>query len=362
MPRVVFALRSDALIKPGGDSTKVRRYQEALAKHGWDSTVVVDPAELETVSADIVHLMNLDLPLENLRYAGIAARRSKPIALSTIRHPFEGVQAMYENGEDSFYAYTRKLGVSADRAVSLREAIKLARSGRIRSSFGVGSFRSNQQRLVDRMTALLPMASGEAAAIDDLFEPSGDTTIIRNGFSFTTGEIIHQEPVYDIVSVGRIEPRKNSLALATAAVELGATVLFIGAVNERHRKYASKFRQLVHTHPGLSHLGPIEHDRLPALLRSARTYVNPAWFEVVSQADVEAASVGLPIVTTKNGYIQDALGESTPTLDPLELASNPADTLAAALDSATARPSPTPRPWSECGAELAEVYARMLRR
>lgn len=358
MPHVVFALRSDALLKPGGDSTKVARYRDSLASRGWTSQVVTSAAALEKASADVVHLMNLDLPLENLHYARIARNAGTPIALSTIRHPLAGVTAMYKHGGDEFYRLTRRIGLTAERALTLREQIKTVRGRRIPARFDLRRFTTNQRHLLDLVDIYLPMALGEDRKIREDLPTSTPSRIVRNGVTFSLEA--HREETrtsYDAISVGRVEPRKNSLALARAATRIGRRILFVGAINEKHARYAADFRREVDESSFVTHIGQVRQDELPQLLRKARAYVNPAWFEVVSQADVEAATVGLPIVTTTHSYIEDALGDSAPRLDPTMLVTAPEATLTSGLERATKLQIPTIRSWDSCGAELASTYA-----
>ncbi len=359
MPHVVYALRSDAIRKPGGDSTKVARYRSHLEKLGWSTHVVTSVEELCRAGGDVVHLLNLDLPLENYRYAQVARSRGIPVALSTIRHPFAGVEAMYQHGRDSFYMRTRRLGLSADRAVAIREQLKLASkrdSAAISKPLG---FNRSQKRLVDSVDALLPMAEGESRAISQQFaEKHHLIETVRNGHSFEPRSA-PKDATWDVVSVGRIEPRKNSLALAQAALAAGLSVLFVGAVNTKHKDYSARFSNIVSSNSSLHHVGQVTHLELPELIQSARVYVNPAWFEVVSQADVEAASLGLPVVSTQYGYIEDSLGDVT-RIDPTDLVLAPARTLERAIAAASTPTMAPPRAWGLAAAELDSVYRRLL--
>lgn len=363
MPSVTFALRSDARTKPGGDSTKVDRYQRKLREMGWQTRVVMSSIGLRDSSPDIVHLTNLDLPRENLEYVDAAEKLGVPVVLSTIRHPLDGIRAMYRSGEDSMYVQTRRLGISPERAVGVREQIKLARRKQFAAAARPGRYLDLQSTLLARVDAYLPMASGEAAAIEQDFPRHQNATIVRNGLSFRGPHDeagISAPKRYDVVSVGRIEPRKNSLALARALHALKIRGVFIGAVNRKHEKYAKDFERLAAASPWVAHLGKVDHEDVPTVLSQARVYVNPAWFEVASQADVEAAAVGLPVVTTVHSYIQDALGDDVPTLDPEQLALSPSETLQSALSSARTCDPPRARSWDECGIELDALYRQLM--
>ena len=359
MPSVAFALRSDARTKPGGDSSKIARYAKKLESIGWQTQTVTHLGQLDSLP-DIVHITNLDLPRENLLYVREARRLGARVVLSTIRHPLEGIRAMYRSGADTMYAKTRRLGMSAEQAVGMRERLKLASRRQFAAAMIPGQYLALQAELLKRVDAFLPMASGEAEAIQrDFGLDSG--TIIRNGYSFSrSGSDTPSHVIYDVISVGRIEPRKNSLALAHALHQSKVHGAFLGAINDKHARYARDFRRMAEASPYVTHLERVPHDQVPATLASARVYVNPAWFEVASQADVEAATVGLPVVTTIHGYAQDSLGHNVATLDPEHLVQDPRAALEQALHDASPCYPATDRDWDQCGIELDAVYREVL--
>ena len=83
--KVLFILRSDGQKKPGGDSSKVARYKKYLEAKGHTVEVFFGiPCKRKLNSADLFHLMNLDLPLENFHYSKKLKKFNKPIVLSSI--------------------------------------------------------------------------------------------------------------------------------------------------------------------------------------------------------------------------------------------------------------------------------------
>ncbi|MCK8608287.1 glycosyltransferase [Agromyces sp. C10] len=361
----MFALRADAMSKPGGDSTKVTRYAAGLAARGWKCEVVTSPADLSARKSDVVHLVNLDLPLENLEYVRRARSTGAKIVLSTIRHPYEGVKAMYSYGSDTFYRKTKALGLSVENAITLREKVKLAARRNYRPVMRSGSFLTLQRDLLASVDAYFPMTESEHKAIEAEFSPRSRGFLVRNGSSFKSPirAADSGSPKRDLVAIGRIEPRKNSVELARAALEGGFSIAFAGALNERHSKYASEFERLAARYSKqIDYLGRVEHSDLPQVFGSARAYINPAWFEVESQADIEAAALGLPLITTKHSYIFDTLGEDTPRLDPCDLVLQPAEAIDEAMSRVGVRRRPAQRSWDACAVDLQQAYWQVLDR
>ena len=361
MVRVAFALRADARTKPGGDSKKVLRYRERLGARGIDTEVAHSREELEAMTFDVLHLLNLDLPLENLRYAQVAHRRSVPVVLSTIHHPWQGVEKFYNGGEDRFYKVLRRSRIPANRGVLLREAYKLARTRSLNARLGASTVHGAQQKLIDRTSAVLPMSFSEQHALDERFELPSINKVVRNGYTFSGSSPLEaREPFYDAIAVGRIEPRKNSLELARRAAEEQLHVAFAGSANMRHPGYYAAFSELAKMSPYVTHLGNLQHAELRGALSISRAYINPAWMEVVSQADNEAAAMGTPIVTTMHSYGHGELQEDPPSLDPESIAKSGDDVLRDILR--TARPVEVPNAvtWDQAGDKLAEVYDEVL--
>ncbi|WP_156642502.1 glycosyltransferase [Arthrobacter sp. B6] len=359
--KVVFALRADALTKPGGDSKKVDRYRQGLTELGWDSEVVTSARDLAKTPSDLVHLMNLDTPRENLHYAKIASRSKRPFVISTIRHPFDGMKSMYSYGDDKFYKQLRRVGVQAEVGIGFREQVKLLKQNNIMAASIPGRYRALQQRLVRDAATVFPMASGESEALSRDFNGQTPAKIIRNGFSFSPVETGTATKEFDIISVGRVEPRKNSLALAKAASSTGLKTAFVGSLNDNHRAYANEFLATVAANENLTYLGSKGHQEIMAILQLSHAYINPAWFEVVSQADVEAACMGLRIASTQHSYLEDALGSDVIRFDPQELLrADAGDRLRRIYDSATVVSRVASRDWKECSIELDKAYRQVV--
>lgn len=353
--RVNFCLREDGERKAGGDTSKAQRLTTELRALGHD--VDITYGRLSDTDVDVVHLVNLDLPIENLRYATQARRRRHKVVISTVHHPFAGIQDYYRYGDDEYFSALRRGGIGVERSISIREGVKLAMHGRRPSGLGRRTL-DNQRRLARAAHRLLPMSGGEHdSLICDVGEVAA-LSVVPNGATFAPTS---QAPVkrWDVVVVGRIEPRKNVLQVARAARELGVSALFMGALNSRHKAYVDAFLRTVQASSALTYAGSVANHQVPALVAQADLYVNAAWFEVVSQADVEAAGAGVRIATTKHSYIADVLGRHH-QVDPLDFCTDPADTLERAMTaSEVCVPGRLPT-WSEAALRLSQVYAEVV--
>lgn len=357
--RIAFALRADAVAKPGGDAKKVQHYTPFLEAAGHEVVTVFSTSQLSAARADVCHVINLDLPIENLKYARVARRLGVPVVVSTVSHPYSGLRGLYEKSADRHFRRLRGLGIPAEVGLLLRERVKLAT--RRDASFFTSSFRYRkaQQKLLDVSDAVLPMAEGEARELRDNFVLPELIRVVPNGLSFQMLDA-HRARSTDVAVVGRVEPRKNTLELARALAKTTHQCTFIGARNDNHVDYFDSFKKLVDTCSNLSYTGPLASGEVRLRLANAKTYINGSWCEVVSQSDIEAASMGCRVVSTSHSYLADFLGERSATFDPSRLFDqNASSYVSEMLASAAVARAPRVTSWADASDQLLQVYVEL---
>jgi glycosyltransferase involved in cell wall biosynthesis len=119
-----------------------------------------------------------------------------------------------------------------------------------------------------------------------------------------------------VLCPGRIEPRKNQLALLEALANLDRAVVILGDPVPRHRAYAAACRRAaagnVHFVAAVPHNSPL----LASAYRSAACVVLPGWFETPGLAALEAALAGVPLVVTRMGAAREYFGPNARYVDP----------------------------------------------
>jgi glycosyltransferase involved in cell wall biosynthesis len=75
------------------------------------------------------------------------------------------------------------------------------------------------------------------------------------------------------------------------------------------------------------HLGYVEHDRVPTLLRQARAMIFPSLYEGFGQPPLEAMACGCAVASSVRGALGEVCGGAVLELDPLDV-----DSIAAAID------------------------------
>jgi len=109
-----------------------------------------------------------------------------------------------------------------------------------------------------------------------------------------------------VLCAGRVEPLKNSVAVAEVCERLGLPVVFAGpGPGARHLGYARKLRS------GSRFLGELSYPALRETMTRARVHVLASWTEVVGRASLEAALSGAAVVLSDVGFAPDYLGRDT---------------------------------------------------
>ena len=117
-----------------------------------------------------------------------------------------------------------------------------------------------------------------------------------------------------VLLVGAIEPRKNPLAAAAAAREVGRPLVVAGPV--RDRGLASRLEQA-----GADLRGYVSRDELAELYRGAACLVFPSRYEGFGLPVVEAMASGTPVVAAPDAALREVAGDAAVFAPADELAS-----------------------------------------
>ena len=365
-------VRSDAARKSGGDTVQVRAYTEHLAGWGFDVREVPFHPAMRLRAGAVVHVYNVDRPFEFL--LACAAASGHRIVVSPIHHQIGRVRAM--RAADS------GRGLVSLSARLLPEALRewlatgyramrgsTGAGGRAAAGLAVGRLLPQVPtvwprvgRQLDEVAAVALLAEGEGRdlrrlsgwrARNELVVPNGRPEDLDLGLRAPWAE----RPAGSIVVVGRIEPRKRQLELARAAVRTGVPVRFIGPFADEGSAYATAFKDVVATSATVQHDGPKDRAEVLALLGTSRVLVNASWVEVQSLVDLEAATMGCAVVTTRTGHSREWLGDAITAEDGDDLEALLRRAAALAAEEAPA-PVPTDyeRTWKQAAEQLEQAY------
>jgi len=314
--KILFPVRGDALRKSGGDVIQLRQYMAALCRLGIQVEMSPDPF-CSIADADIVHLSNLDRPLETFWFYWRARRASKPIVLSAIHHPREAVLRFEHQARTSWKFRLLNRIVNYAGAEMSKNAIRVLLMPRLLVPFlllVVVGFTRAQKKLLSADAIILLSQKEADDIVADFSIAVPQSLVIYNRIDTECAEQIARrqasggERDIDFLCVGRIEPRKNQLFILRAAELCGFSVIFVGATNPSEQKFVDMFEQEIERGQS-SYLGPLPRDEVIDLMCRAKAHVSASWFEVSSLVDIEAAAAGAIVLSSKNGASNEVLGE-----------------------------------------------------
>ncbi len=291
---------------------------------------------------DLVHFFGIDSAHCGL--AGLLRGRSVPYVLSPVYYPGAAAES------------------AADRL--------LARVP--------GTTRRALSRFVARAAALLPNSRAEASAIRRIWRSPAMSIPVPNGARWSErpdparffdrymrGRIPAGERF--VLSVARLDRRKNTLALLRAAADAGVFLVLIGAPSVTDPGYARQVRDEVNAHPERVLLVgelPWDAPELEAAYAAAWAHALVSSFETPGLASLEAAAHGANLVVGDCPPVREYFdglatrcrgGDVRAVADALRGAlSMPRD---ARGQSAAVR---SRYPWSRTAAETRAVYERII--
>jgi glycosyltransferase involved in cell wall biosynthesis len=177
----------------------------------------------------------------------------------------------------------------------------------------IPSWRRELLRLADRV---LPNSHAEAVQLVRLFGVARRRIrVVPNGVLPSTGsaspELFQQRLRIGpfVLSVGRIEPRKNTLGLIRAVGQLAMPLVLIGEAPPGQERYEEECRRA--SLDQVVWLGRLDHHDplLASAYAAARVFALPSWFETPGLAALEAALAGCSIVITPYGSTREYFGD-----------------------------------------------------
>lgn len=315
--KIAFVLRSDFRRSPGGDVTQAFSLMKELQKSGHHCAITTSESDFSDY--DIVHIFNSArihsayYTISRLRDNGSGAK----VVYSPIWHPMSCVKGFY-------YASSLVRSLGIERYFGLKELYyERMRGGRTLARVAM-DWRSCLQFCVDSADLIMPNSGQElrdlcaylhldAAALDK------KSCVVKNATAVAVSApapSMHKENL--IVCAGRIEPRKNQLAVARAFLSDrrldGYSLVFAGAVSRKHFGYTAEIKRLCGDRIRLA--GHLNRPELDQLFSNAKVCVLASHFETTGLVGLEAAVKGNAVVMTTNSYNDEYYGSHAFYCDP----------------------------------------------
>ena len=295
---IYFYVYPSAFQNPGGGEVQLMKTREYLEKRGLEVRLY-DPWKDKLKKGDLLHVFG------SVKYCYGLVRTAKEagvkVLLSTISW-FDWRSALHTYPD----ARQRTLNV-------VRHIAKTCFSW-------VPSLRKSMMAESD---LLLPNSRAEADQLVRYFGMKREKiAVIPNGvdaaFQQTDPKpFIECYGVKDFfLCVGRIEPRKNQLALIRAHRGLEKPLVIIGEAVSRYRDYEAHCRKEAARNVNFIGCLPMDSPMLRSAYAACGSFVLPSWFETPGLAALEAGLAGAKIVITEGGSTWEYFQTMASYVDP----------------------------------------------
>jgi glycosyltransferase involved in cell wall biosynthesis len=293
---VLFYRRANHEEVRGGDLVQLHATAAALQRQKVRITFSSDP-KLDLTAFDLVHAFNSPRFDETLSFMRNAKAQGKPVAFSTIFWSKEELAVGIASSPKVRLART-VLGIPL--TLWLWRVIKHHQGRR-----DPNSNYSLERQLFQTADILLPNSEGEMREIASTYGTKRPSyQVVRNAIEGTT---YPKEPTLErqpyVLSVGRIENRKNTLKLIEACHRLKLPLTLIGGAADDD-PYAQDCLARTKRY-GFTHIAHIEPAQLIPYYYQAAVHAMVSWYETPGLSSMEAACGGCTIVSTDRGSTKE---------------------------------------------------------
>jgi glycosyltransferase involved in cell wall biosynthesis len=158
-----------------------------------------------------------------------------------------------------------------------------------------------------------------------------------------------------VLSVARVEPIKNTLALARAIRDLPCRLVLVGSVLPGHETYLAAVRRAA---GNVVHIPHVDHERVRDIHAAAAVHALPSWYETTGLSTLEALAAGTPVVVGFGPCVEEYFGDCAHFCRPVSVRSLRREILRA-LEGPTGIEREVARrySWDRTAQELLSAYS-----
>jgi glycosyltransferase involved in cell wall biosynthesis len=316
--RVLWLVRRGLTASPGGDTTQIVQTAAALSRRGVH-VEISDAVRPDLRGFDLAHLFHLDRLWENDLHARRLRAARLPYVLSTIWWPAAEFDAAARAGLQGVLARTFGSAMYANLRIWQRAAAHVLATGAASALHPrLLRFRTAVRHLLDGAAAILPNSRAEQDEIRRAFGLDRPCVVVPNAADASIFRLPAPEkgPRSGVLCVGRIEPRKNQLALIRALRDTDIDLTIVGPEGRYNRAYARACRAAAGPRTRFMPAQPPEV--LRELYQQSIAHACVSWYETPGLASLEAALCGCALVVTPGGCTREYFGNGAEYADPAD--------------------------------------------
>ncbi len=345
--KVAFFVYPSAFQNRGGGEILLEKTEEYLLKKGVDIGRF-DMWSDSIADFDILHVFGS--VKDCLALMQVASSRGVKVVLESI---------FWSDLRRAFY----------EEAGTLKRAEMIARH-LVKSL--IPAFPSSRRKMFTVSDIIFPNSENEAKQISRLFAvPMDKMFVVPNGvdkaFADATPEAFLEKYGLEdfVLSVGRIEPRKNQLNLIRAMKGIDRDLVLIGDIVSGYEWYHKRCMEEADHHVHFIKAFDHRSDLLRSAYAACDLFVLPGWFETPGLAALEAALAGAKVVATDGGstreYFHDKVDYIRPN-DPADIRDKIRKALDRGKDNELRELVRGSYTWDKVAEKIIEGYAMVLKK
>lgn len=323
--KVAFLTRVDAFDKNGGDTYQIQMYKKYFEANGHIAIIINDLTIPD--GCDYYILLNIDRPLELITYFQKLKKLQKldHTLLLSIHHSYDAINFFEKNIRQG------KLGILLRKISSFHRREKIKNVARVFKYKKLirpvilqmfCNYNKKINEIIKDVKCLILIAEGEKQIIEIDFKTTvNNYFVVKNGVDLKKqlADIHEINRDIDVLVCGRIESRKNSLAIAQHFINSPYNITFVGAINTNDKEYGRSFLSLINSCKNMTYLGRVTPEEMSDIYLRSKIHLSGSWFEVASLVDLEAYAYGCHVVSSVNGHTNSYLADNAIYLDPKNL-------------------------------------------
>jgi len=354
--KAAFIVRPNLYTIAGGDTVQIDQTAKRLRELGVKVDILLSNAAIDYNEYDVLNFFHIT------RSAAIllqTKKNDKPVLVSTIHCPYGD----YDK-HDSWSIRSLFAAMSEDAKDYMRTISRWlrGREGLPYNYIWTGQRHSINQ-VLKKADMILPNSMSELNRIKERYDCPTPYAIITNGIN-------PEKFVYDanmpkdeklVISVGRIEKRKNQLNVIKALSNTDYKLVLIGAPTPTQKNYYQQC--LDAAGPNVRILNRIPHDEMVKYYQLAKVHVLASWFETTGLSSLEAAIMRCNLVITDKGDTRDYFNNDAFYCEPEDI-----NSIRQAVDSAVQAPVNealaqkilTEHTWQKAAEQTLAAYQSLL--
>lgn len=309
--------RATLFSSPGGDTVQLESTAKYLRKLGVEVDIALANESPDYTGYDLIHFFNIIRPGDILPH--IKASNGKPYVVSTIFVDYEECEKRLRKG---FYGIITRL-LPGDSIEYLKAIARMLVNGERISSwyYLLNGHRRSIQHIIHHAKLLLPNSESEYLRLKAKYSVEKQHVVVPNAIDKEQFSIddAQNDPRDAVLCVGRVEIRKNQLALIRALKGSPYPLFIIGKPSPNNQHYYEQCK--AEADENVHFITHVFQEELPHWYSRGKVHVLPSWFETTGLSSLEAAVMGCNIVITAKGDTRDYFKEDAFYCEPDDEAS-----------------------------------------